>query len=275
MIRLLRMKRLLLIWIAAFTSLLSPAAEKSFRPPAVPLVTHDPYFSIWSMADHLTDEPTKHWTGTPQSLLGMVRIDGKTWRVMGVDPARSDATEALPQTSVRVFPTRTVYQFANDAVALTLEFVTPAFPDDLEILSRPATYIVWSLHARDGRDHDVSLYFDASAELVVNTMDQLVQWSRFKLGDATVLRMGSRDQPVLQKSGDNLRIDWGYLYVAAPPGRGVRQAAVDRRAARGAFLSTGRVPDSDNLNEDRPARYRMPVLAWSFELGRVAAASML
>jgi len=55
--------------------LLAPSlAAQPLRPPAVPLVAHDPSFSIRSMTDRLTP----HWTGKPNSLAALARIDGKT-----------------------------------------------------------------------------------------------------------------------------------------------------------------------------------------------------
>src|SRR4051812_3674810 len=62
------------------------AAEGQLIPPATPLVACDPYLSIWSPADKLTDKPTVHWTGKPQPLSSIAIIDGKQFRIIGSDP---------------------------------------------------------------------------------------------------------------------------------------------------------------------------------------------
>ena len=56
-----------------------------FRPPAIPLVTHDPYTSCWSMSDCLYDDWPRHWTGSPHSMYGVIRVDGKPMRFIGKD----------------------------------------------------------------------------------------------------------------------------------------------------------------------------------------------
>lgn len=61
------------------------AETNSLRPPAVPLVTIDPYTSAWSFADHLNEEFLRHWTGKGLPLLGCIRVDGATYRFMGRD----------------------------------------------------------------------------------------------------------------------------------------------------------------------------------------------
>ena len=251
------------------------AAE--LRPPAVPLVTHDPYFSIWSMADDLNGDVTRHWTGTPHELQSMIRVDGKSYRLMGAGlPERfeSERLPALQQKGVAVMPTRTIYTFAGAGVQVTLTFLTPALPQDLDLLSRPATYLVWDAAAIDGVRHDVQLYFDAASSIVVNDSSQAVDVSRFRVDGLDVLRAGSHDQPVLAKRGDDLRIDWGYLYVAVEANEGVTAAVTNNMDSWAAFRTTGHVPDSDALDPQPPARFRHPVLAVSMDLGQVGASAV-
>ncbi|HOR70152.1 MAG TPA: DUF5127 domain-containing protein [Verrucomicrobiota bacterium] len=190
----------------------STFASDHLRPPAVPIVTHDPYFSIWSPADQLTDADTIHWTGKPRRLTSLVRIDGKAFRLMGTSPTH---VPPLPQTWQRVNPTQTHYVFAGEGVVVALDFMTPALPEDTDLLARPVGYVTWHIESTDGKPHAVQLYFDAAAEIVVNEPRQEVVWAREDIGDLVAVKVRSNDQPILEKKGDDLRIDWGCLYVAA------------------------------------------------------------
>jgi hypothetical protein len=256
---------------ACYSLALAPAtalgqAGEPFRPPAVPLVTHDPYFSVWSMSDRLTDDWARHWTGAVHAMCGLARIDGKPYRFLGPGQVKAPPVKQL---SVQVLPTRTLYQFEAAGVHLTLTFTTPALLDDLDILARPVTYLTWDVRSADGQSHDVSLYFDASAEWAVDHAVQQVVWGRYQAGDLTVLRVGTKDQAVLAKAGDNVRIDWGYFTVAVPPqGTGATALTSDTKA-RGGFIAGGVLPADDDLRMPRPARDDWPVLACTFALGKV------
>src|SRR5881394_3010627 len=107
-LKLLKTKSLLALGVVCLTlglenvnSLAADTASR-LRPPSVPLVACDPYFSIWSPADKLADADTTHWTGKPHRLTSLVRIDGAPFRLMGTEPA---AVPALPQTELQVLPT--------------------------------------------------------------------------------------------------------------------------------------------------------------------------
>lgn len=183
------------------------------RPPAVPLVACDPYFSIWSPADVLSSSDTVHWTGKPHRMACHATIDGRTFRVMGAEPPD---VAAMRQARLTVLPTRTIYEFEGGGVQLVFTFLTPALPDDLDVLARPVTYLSWEFRSLDGRRHAVQLRFTASGELAVNTPDQEVEAEVLQMQELTALSIGSTEQAILAKRGDDIRIDWGYLYVAAP-----------------------------------------------------------
>jgi hypothetical protein len=356
------MKKALAIGLA--TLQLSNALAQEMRAPAYPLITHDPYFSVWSTSNKLNESTTKHWTGADQSLLGLINVDGTVYRFMGdvekvyntVIPASDEKaydvayTESEPATgwmnlsfndkswkrggapftdnsstaktvwrshdlwvrreftldktdfnklflkinhddnadvylngekiysyvgwlnkfqhfaipesakrklvkgknvlalhivntrggawmdagimdepkqqpggniklatqdNVTVTATQTKYNFTAGKASLSLTFTSPLLPDNLDLLSRPVTYVTAKVSSVDGAKHDVQVYFGVSSSLAVNTPQQEVKAEQYNANNLSILKAGTIEQPVLKKKGDDLRIDWGYLYVAA------------------------------------------------------------
>ena len=96
------------------------------RAASVPLVVHDPFFSIWSPADHLYDEELVHWSGARQKTRGYIKVDGKTYAFLG----NAKKYQAIPQKYIDVTATATEYVFENDEVVLKCRFTSPLLLPD-------------------------------------------------------------------------------------------------------------------------------------------------
>jgi hypothetical protein len=345
-----------------FVLLLVAVSAQVTKMPAYPLITHDPYFSIWSFTDKLNESNTKHWTGKEQSLLGLIRIDGKVYNFLGIpvfpgqwlspisdqkqhaakyttgrppaswmtedfndsswiaatmpfgnkeaDPATEWNTkdiwvrrtfdvfdtsmeqmllylknddgaevyingekvyecncytgdyrsheiadsvtkklhrgtnlmalhctntggaawldaglatrqiiqnvEPAKQEAVYVTPTQTKYVFSCGSMNLEVDFLSPLIAGDLNLLSRPVSFIRFAVTPKDSGIHQANILFGASSELAGNSGDELMKATSYQTKSLNVLKCGTDAQPILQKKGDDLRIDWGYVYLAAP-----------------------------------------------------------
>lgn len=354
------------------------------QAPAYPLITHDPYFSIWSATDNLNASTTRHWTGTDQSITGLLKVDGVTYRVLGApadnyvniaataeensyttqyttnapaegwqqdkfddknwktgaapfsnvkgmngtqwdtreiwvrrtftvtdanidklllkinhddnvevylngeeiyskvgwlnrmnyfpvskklkkgknvlamhctntaggawldaglvkeakDPA-GNTIQVAEQKSVAISATQTTYTFTAGKVDVTLNFLSPLLLNDLDLLSRPVSYITYKVKSNDGTAHDVQLYFGASSTLAANVVAQEVTAQQYTSDGLSILKTGTVEQPVLAKKGDDLRIDWGYLYVAVPQAANAIQYVTGNAEAMASFAGKG------------------------------------
>jgi len=262
------MKTRLIVLLAASLFGIMRAPAQPFRPPSTPLVTFDPYLSIWSAADHLTDRATQHWTAHPQPLVSLIHVDGATYRLMGNEPA---AIPALPQTGLRVTPTRSIYEFENRQVHVTLTFMRPALPGDLDAMALPLSYITWDVRCVDGQSHEIALYDSTSALVAVNHGNEKVEWSRETAGNLLLLRAGTVEQNVLGSSGDDHRINWGYVYAAASGSEAKARIGAGKELLDD-FNGMSELHGADDTRMPRAANDDSPVLAFVFDLGNVSAA---
>ncbi|MGP4042263.1 glutaminase domain-containing protein [Gracilibacillus sp. D59] len=247
------------------------------RPPAVPLVTTDPYFSVWSSNDHLYDDHTHHWTyqsgGTTgiHGMVGMVRVDGKVWRFMGklFQTDNEQEPDHLEQIQLTVDPLNTIYLFEGAGITLQVEFMTPLLLNNLEVLARPASYITFEVWSKDGNQHDVQIYFDVTGEWCVHDTSQQVNWSRLTLAnDMEDMTIGSVDQPVLKRQGDDTRIDWGYFHLVLPYSSQT-ESVIHSIEIRKQWLENGSLPENDDINMPRKVNENCPVMATVLDFGTI------
>ena len=155
----------------------------------------------------------------------------------------------MTQVDLVVHPTRTIYRFEELGVRLTVSFITPALPADLMLLSWPVTYVEFGMESLDGREHQVDLFFQLPAQLCVDDGTHSVVAVRPAVEGLTVVGFGAAEQRMLQRSGDDLRIDWGWAYCRASR-TGSSTARPWSRAAPGSARSW-------------PASRCRPVTRWS------------
>ena len=352
------------------------ASAQSTKAPSYPLITHDPYFSIWSNTDKLTDSPTKHWTGNEHSLLGYIEVDGKKFRFMGGEGTKYDNilpagdaenyeakyTETKPETnwnsatyddshwktgkapfgniegvsktlwtsrdiwfrrtfdlentnleapllklqydddvevflngdliytanccagkykllpmtaemksklkkgknvfaihvintgggalvdvgivqkskpkpednvlianqkSVKISATQTTCIFDCGNMNLELTFTSPLLINELDLMARPVSYISAKVKSVDGKMHQTKLSIIASTDISANTPSQEIKANKYEQNGLKILKAGTTEQPVLKKKGDDLRIDWGYMYVATASKGNLKQSFVN------------------------------------------------
>ncbi len=181
----------------------------SFRPPAVPLVSVDPHFSVWSAADRLTDRETTHWAGARQPLSIILTADGRKYRLCGRRPMD---VSPLPQTAVRVSANETRYTFGNGTLSVELSFLTARLPEDLEVFSRPVTYVTATVSGAQ----DFSLEMNLPPELARDDDRAPMVERTTTIAGLPARCVGRKEQVPFRTKGDSRRADWGSAWQVGP-----------------------------------------------------------
>ena len=180
------------------------------RLPSIPLIVQDPYISIWSPYDTLTEGDTAHWSGLPLPIRGYVTVgatgsdNGEKYRFMGAGTGK-----AAVQKDLRVTATKTVYTMEAGEAVFTVSFLSPFILEDPCLTARPCTYI--DIELLKGSQAKVELVF--TSQLVTNSGKPIVGADQVLPAYQEAWMRNVKSAP-LSESGDNVTIDWGCAYLA-------------------------------------------------------------
>jgi len=110
---------------------------------------------------------------------------------------------------------------------------------------------------------------DVDPVIAVGDRDQKVQSFRNQTSRLNVLSTGAGDQRIFGRSGDKIRIDWGYFHLAIPKEEQASSAIAPQSMTD--FVASGKLAESDSLGMPQQAGRSCPHLAVVFDLGSVSA----
>ena len=179
--------------------------------PSYPIITHDPFFSIWHSGDEPTIGDTVHWCGVRKIIGGSLVIDGVQRRFLG-----RRGKQAMKMTDLQVTPLSTRYTLEALGVRLQMSFTSPLLPDDPEILSTPVTFVEFSVESADGQPHEAEISFHVTADLCHSgEIEPEMRQDVFSIGPLNIGYMGRVRQMPLSGCGDRLSADWGHVFLAS------------------------------------------------------------
>ncbi|MBR5314049.1 MAG: DUF4965 domain-containing protein [Clostridia bacterium] len=182
--------------------------------PAVPLITHDPFFSIWDCGYTPTSSDTRHWSGVEKRLRGTISVDGYKMSFLGVG-----ANPPIQRVACEITPLSTTYRFESRGISLEVKFTSPLLLDDFDILSTPITYVDFDVKFIDGKNHKVEINMLGFETIVYSgEIGPKLRCDFFSDELLNYAYLGQMNQRPLSSSGDHTTIDWGYLFFAAKDG---------------------------------------------------------
>ncbi|MDD4009336.1 MAG: DUF4965 domain-containing protein [Fermentimonas sp.] len=187
-----------------------------------------------------------------------------------MESEKSALDKTAVQKSVSVLPTQTIYTFDCGDVELDLIFTSPLLMDDLELISRPVSYISYQMRSKDDNSHDVQIYFETTPQWAVHNDSQPVNFDIIEKNGLKFLKTGTIEQPVLGKKGDDVRIDWGYFYMAGHKDQSSAMNFGDYWSVKQEFKTSGTISETVNENLSEKMNENMTVLAYSKDLGKVS-----
>ena len=181
----------------------------NMKLPTYPLITVDPFFSIWSKSQKLYESDTILWCDIKKPVRGYLTVDGEVFRFMG-----AGSESVIEQKSLDVAPYVTTYVFANEKAELTVKFWTPLLLDDLHMLGNICSFIDTDVEIKDGKEHDISIRITADKMLCCGKAKTDVTKETNSYKDISFAKMGKTKQRPLHESGDGVAADWGYIYIS-------------------------------------------------------------